>query len=51
MNDDTNENNDAGNYRVNNNKATASKSSENKTEIIGITPGENSRLDAEVVVP
>ena len=51
VNDDTNENNDAGNYRVNNNKATASKSFENKTEIIGITPGENSGLDAEIVVP
>ena len=51
VNDDTNENNDAGNYRVNNNKATASKSFENKTEIIGSTPDENSRLGAEVVVP
>ena len=32
VNDDANENNDAGNYRRNNNKTTASKSFEYKTK-------------------
>ena len=36
MNDGANENNDAGNYRINNNKKTTSKSFECQTKIIGI---------------
>ena len=51
VNDDANENNDAGIYRVNNNKTRKSKSSEYKTKIIGNTQHNNSRLDVEVVVP
>ena len=50
MNHDANENNTAGNYRINNNKTT-SKSFKHKTKIIGSTTANNSRLDAEVVVP
>ena len=38
VNDDTNEDHDAGNYGINNKKTTASKSFEYKTKIIGITP-------------
>ena len=49
-NDDANENNDD-DYRVNNNKTTTNKSFQYKTKIIGSTPENNSRLDAEVVVP
>ena len=49
MNDDVNVNND--DYRVNNNKTTANKSFQYKTKIIGSTSGNNSRLDAEAVVP
>ena len=51
VNDDANENNDAGIYRVNNNKTRKSKSFEYKTKIIGNTQHNNSRLDVEVVVP
>ena len=51
VNDVAIENNDAGNYRVNNNKTIKSKSFEYKTKIIGTTPDNNSGLDAEVVVP
>ena len=51
VNDDVNENNDAGNYRLNDNKATTGKSFEYKTKIIESTPADNSRLDAAVVVP
>ena len=46
-----NENNDANNYRINNNKSTTSKSFEYKTKIIRRTPNDNNVLDAEVVVP
>ena len=46
-----NENNDASNYRINNNKSTTSKSFEYKTKIIRRTPNDNNVLDAEVVVP
>ena len=46
-----NENNDTGNCRINNNKTTSSKPFEYKKKIIGTTPADNSRLDAEVVVP
>ena len=50
INDDANENDDAGNYRINN-KTTTTKSFEYKTKITGSTPADNSRLDAEAVVP
>ena len=46
-----NENNDANNCRIKNNKATTSKSFEYKTNIIGSTLNNNSRLNTEVVVP
>ena len=45
-----NENN-AGNYRINNNKTTTSRFFEYKTKIIGSTPNNNSTLNTEVVVP
>ena len=51
MNDNANENNDASNYRINNNKTTTSISFDYKTNIIGSTSADNSRLDAEVVAP
>ena len=50
MNDDGNENNAAGNYRINNNKATTSKSFEYTTKIKGSMPADDSRLDTEIVV-
>ena len=46
-----NENNDANNYRINNNKSTTSKSFEYKSKITGRTPYGDNILDAEVVVP
>ena len=46
-----NENNDASNYRMSNNKRATSKSFECKTKIIGSTPNSNSRLNTEVVIP
>ena len=39
------------NYRINNNKTTKGKSFEYKTKIIGKTPANASRLNAEVVIP
>ena len=51
VNDDVNENNDANNFRINNNKTTTSKFFEYKTKLIGSTPNNDSRLGAEVVVP
>ena len=51
VNDASNENNDAGNYRINNNKTTTRKSFECKTKIIGSTPADNNTLDTEVVLP
>ena len=51
VNDDANKNNDAGNYRIDNNKTTTSKPSEYKTKVTGSVPDKNSRLNAEVVVP
>ena len=51
VNDSTNENDDANNYRINNNKTATSKSFEYKTKLIGITPNDNSRLNVEVAVP
>ena len=49
--DDANEKEDAGNYRINNNKTTRSKYFDYKTKIIGNAPDNISRLDVEVVVP
>ena len=49
INDSVNE--DANTYRINSNKTTTSKSFEYKTKLIGSTPNNNSRLNAEVVVP
>ena len=46
-----NENNNAGNYSIINNKTTTGKFFEFKTKIIGSRPANNSRLDTEVVVP
>ena len=50
VNDDANENNPAGNYRINNNKTATSKCFEYKTKLRGGTPDNNSRLGTEVVV-
>ena len=44
-----NENSDAGNYRINNNNTTTSKSFEYKAKIIGSLPADNKKLDTEVV--
>ena len=49
VNDATNE--IVANYRINNNKTTTSKSFECKKKILGSTPANTKRLDAEVVVP
>ena len=49
INDYVNEN--ANNYRINNNKTIVSKSFECKTKIIGSAPNNNNILDAEVVAP
>ena len=52
VNDYADENNDAGNYRINNSKTTTtSKSFEYKTNTIETAPDSNSRLDTEVFVP
>ena len=48
-NHDANESNDTGDYKINNNKTTTSKSLAYKINIIGNTPDKNSRLDAKVV--
>ena len=48
---DASENNEAGNYRINNNKTRISKSFECKTKITENTPANNHRLNTEVVVP
>ena len=50
VNDSGNENNDANNFRINN-KTAASKSFEYKAKLIGGTPNNDYRVDAEVVVP
>ena len=50
VNDDANENNDAGNYWINNIKTTASKPSEYKTKIIGSTTANKHELDTDVNV-
>ena len=49
MNDAANENNDAGNYRINNSKTTISKSFECKTKVRRKTPANNNRSYTEVV--
>ena len=51
MNDGAHENNATGNYRINNNKTTKTKSFEYKTNIIRSTPADNNRLHTKVVVP
>ena len=50
VNDIDNENN-ADNYRINNNKTMTSKSFEYKTKLIGSTPNDNNTLNADIVVP
>ena len=50
VNDTSNKYNDAGNYRMHNNKITTSISFEYMTKLIGSTPANNNKLDAEVVV-
>ena len=50
VNDDANENNNAGNYRINNEKTTASRPFQCKTKI-GSTPADNDILEAKVVLP
>ena len=50
MNDDENEN-DANENMVNNNKTTTSKSFKYNAKIIGSTPDNRNRLNAEVFVP
>ena len=47
MNDDANESNAAGNYRINNNKTTTSRSFEYKTKMIGKTPIINNTLNTK----
>ena len=51
MNDDANENNDAGNYRISRSKRAISKSFQHKTKITLSTPDDNSRLEEEVDLP
>ena len=51
VNDDMNENNDAGKYRINSNKTTISKTLEHWTKITTRTPADNSRLDVDFTVP
>ena len=51
MNDDANENNDAGNYRISRSKRAISKSFQYKTKITLSTPDDNSRLEEEVDLP
>ena len=46
VNDFTDKNNDTNNFRINDNKTTASKSFEYKTKLIGNTSNDDSRLDA-----
>ena len=50
VNDSANENNDADDFRINNNKTATSKSFQYKTKSIGNTPN-NNKLDAEIIVP
>ena len=50
MNVAANENNEASNYRINNNKTTESRSFEYEPKMTGSASANNNRLDAEVVV-
>ena len=50
VNDDGNENDNAGNYKINSNKATTSKSFEYNTIITGSTSVDDNILDTEVFV-
>ena len=50
VNHSAHENNDANNFRINNNKIKTSKSFDYKTKLIGSTPNNNSRLNV-VVIP
>ena len=49
--EDANENSEAGNSRINNNKTTKIKSFEYKTKIIGSTTTDNNTLDTKVAIP
>ena len=49
--DDANQNNENGNYKINNNKATLGKFFEYKSKVIGSTPGDGNVLDTETVLP
>ena len=49
--DDANQNNENGNYKINNKKATLGKFFEYKSNIIGSTPGDGNVLDTETVLP
>ena len=51
VNGSANENNDANNLRISNNKTKTSKSFEYKIKLIGSTPNNNRRLNLELVVP
>ena len=51
MNNSANENNDANNYRINNNKTVTSKSFEYETKIIRRTLSDNNILDGKFIVP
>ena len=51
VNDSAEENNDANNFGINNNKTATSKSFEYRTKLIGHTPNNKSGLDTEVVLP
>ena len=51
VNDNVNENNVAGNYRIHSKKPTTSTSFEYRAKIIGSKPVDNSRLDIGLVVP
>ena len=51
VNDSADENNDANNFRINNNKATKCEYFEYKSKLIWRTPNKGGRSDTEVVVP
>ena len=51
VNDDSDENNPAGNFRLNNDKTTTSKYFGHKTKITEKTSSNASRLDTEVFTP
>ena len=51
MNDNANENNDAGNYGINNNKKKTACKSKYKTKIIGSTLDDDNKSDTEDFFP